>query len=220
MARKELHLISDGKRAVAPFIEMAAAVHPLLDYIHLREKQWSALELLAAAEQLQHVGVPASKLVINDRLDVALAAGAAGVQLAWHSLGPAAARPLAPYLRLGRSVHSPAEAAEAARQGADYCLFGHVFPTGSKPGQRERGLAELAEAVGCCRIPLIAIGGIRPEHAGQILAAGAAGIAVMSGICSAADPVAAAEAYYAAVQAPQAGEGGVQDEAAHQRTIR
>ena len=199
---------------------MVAAIHPLLDYIHLREKQWSALELLAAAGQLMHEGVPASKLIINDRLDVALAAGAAGVQLSWRSLGPAAARTVAPYLRLGRSVHTPAEAAEAAREGADYCLFGHIFPTSSKPGQQERGLEELAQAVDCCGIPLIAIGGIRPQHAEQVLAAGAAGIAVMSGICGAIDPLAAAESYYAAVQAPQAGEGGVQDEAEHQWTNR
>ncbi|MGN7760840.1 thiamine phosphate synthase [Paenibacillus sp. 22594] len=196
----EIHLISDGKLEPGRFVSLAAAVHPLVDYIHLREKHRSALELLGMAEQLMRAGIPASCLVINDRLDVALAAGAGAVQLAWHSLPPAAARAAASGLRLGRSVHSAAEAAEAGRQGADFCLFGHIFPTGCKPGQRGRGLALLEEAVRSTRIPLIAIGGVEPGNAGQVIRHGAAGIAVMSGICGADDPVAAARAYWLALQ--------------------
>lgn len=178
---------------------MAAVVHPLLDFIHLREKQLSARELLDITGKLLLAGVPASKLIINDRVDVALAACAAGVQLAWHSLPPAAARAAAPALRLGKSVHSVQEAAEAGRQGADFCLFGHVFPSVCKPGQQERGLAQLADAVCVCDIPLIAIGGITPANTGLVVRQGAAGIAVMSGICSAKDPLAAARAYRTAV---------------------
>ncbi|MBW4082322.1 thiamine phosphate synthase [Paenibacillus sp. S150] len=196
----EIHLISDGKLETERFVSLAAAVYPLVDYIHLREKHRSALELLDMAERLLRAGIPASRLVINDRLDVALGAGAGGVQLAWHSLSPAAARAAAPGLRLGRSVHSAAEAAEAGRQGADYVLFGHVFPTASKPGQQERGLELLAGAVRSSSIPLIAIGGIEPVNAGQVLRQGAAGIAVMSGICGAEDAAAAARAYRLAVQ--------------------
>ncbi|MEK8212622.1 thiamine phosphate synthase [Paenibacillus sp. FSL L8-0463] len=198
---KEIHLISDGKQNPAQFVQLAAAVHFIVDYIHLREKAMSVRELMSLTEQLIIAGVPPSKLVINDRVDVALAAGTGGVQLAWHSLPPAAARGIAPGLRLGRSVHSPEEAAESGRQGADFCLFGHVFPSACKPGQRERGLQQLAAAVRCSSIPLIAIGGIEPGNAGKVLATGAAGIAVMSGICSAGDPVAAATAYRSAVQA-------------------
>jgi thiazole tautomerase (transcriptional regulator TenI) len=163
-ALKEIHLISDGRLNPEQFAELAAAVHYMVDYIHLREKTMSARELLTAAERLLTAGVPSSKLVINDRMDVALAAGAAGAQLAWHSLAPATARGIAPGLRLGRSVHSAEEAAQAGRQGADYCLYGHVFPTACKPGQRERGLEQLAEAVCCCSIPLIAVGGITPDN--------------------------------------------------------
>ncbi|MHA6529601.1 thiamine phosphate synthase [Paenibacillus sp. BAC0078] len=196
----EIHLISDGKLGPERFIALAASVHPLMDYIHLREKHLSARELLSLTEQLIRAGISAAKLIINDRLDVALAAGAGGVQLAWHSLPPAAARAAAPGLRLGRSVHSAEEAAEAGRQGADYCLFGHVFATACKHGQQERGLDLLRAAVRTSSIPLIAIGGIEPGNAGRIVRQGAAGIAVMSGICSSADPVAAAKAYRAAVQ--------------------
>lgn len=181
------------------FIEMAAAVHPLTDYIHLREKRLSARELMAAAAGLSAAGIPAAKLIINDRLDVALAAGAGGVQLAWHSLPPAAARLAAPGLRVGMSVHSSVEAAEAGQQGADYCLYGHVFPSVCKPGLPERGLLQLGEAVRSSMIPLIAVGGIVPDNVGEILGQGAAGIAVMSGICGAEDPAAAAAAYRRAV---------------------
>ncbi len=193
-------MISDGKLEPGRFINLAAAVYPLVDYIHLREKHRPALELLDMAKQLLLAGVPASSLVINDRLDVALAAGAGAVQLAWNSLPPASARAAAPGLRLGRSVHSAAEAAEAGRHGADYGLFGHVFPTACKPGQQERGLGLLAEAVRRSRMPLIAIGGIEPGNAAQVIRQGAAGIAVMSGICSTEDPVAAARAYRLAVR--------------------
>lgn len=195
----EIHAVSDGRLMPEALAEWAVAVHPMVDYIHLREKAMSARELLAAAARLLYAGVPPAKLVINDRIDVALAAGAGGVQLAWHSLPPAAVRGFAPGLRIGRSVHSREEAAEAGRQGADFCLYGHVFPTTCKPGRQARGLAQLAEAVRWSRIPLIALGGITPGNAGAVLAQGAAGIAVMSGICGAPDPVAAARAYRAAV---------------------
>ncbi len=157
-------------------------------------------------------GVPAAKLVINDRVDVALAAGAAGVQLAWHSLPLSAARAAAPAQRLGKSVHSAQEAEEAGRQGADFCLFGHVFPSICKPGQQERGLTQLADAVRMCGIPLIAIGGITPANTGLVIRQGAAGIAVMSGICSVKDPLAAVRAYRRAVIQAE-GKGGEGHEA-------
>lgn len=192
---------------MARFAAMAAMVHPLVDFIHLREKQRSARELLDMTGKLLLAGVPSSKLVINDRVDVALAAGAAGVQLAWHSLPLSAVRAAAPALRLGKSVHSVQEAEEAGGQGADFCLFGHVFPSVCKPGQQERGLAQLADAVRVCGIPLIAIGGITPANTGLVLRQGAAGIAVMSGICSADDPLAAVRAYRRAVIQAE-GKGG------------
>lgn len=191
----ELHMISDGRLSPGALAGLAGAVQPMVDYIHLREKSMSARELLAAAEQLLAAGVPPAKLVINDRIDVALAAGAGGVQLGGHSLPPEAARSIAPDLRVGRSVHSAEEAAQAGQQGADFCLYGHVFPTACKPGLAARGLEQLAEAVRRSSVPLIALGGITPGNAGAVMAQGAAGIAVMSGICGAPDPVAAARAY-------------------------
>lgn len=196
----EIHLLSDGKLDADQFAVLAAAVHPLLDYIHLREKKLSARELLNMALILLHAGVPAAKLIINDRLDVAMAAGAAGVQLAWNSLPVSAARLAAgSSLRLGASVHSLEEIMEAGCQGADFCLFGHVFPSVCKPGQKERGLTLLQEAVLTGSVPIIALGGITPDNTPQVLQTGAGGIAVMSGICSADDPLSAAQAYRNAV---------------------
>ncbi len=200
MAQGEIHLISDGKLSLRQFINKMTVLHPLADYIHLREKHLSARELLSAGEQLLLAGIPASKLIINDRIDVAVILGAGGVQLAWHSLKPAAARVLGPRLRLGSSVHSSEEASEAAGQGADYCLFGHVYLTASKPGQPERGLDLLADIVRHSPIPVIAIGGIKPNNVAKVMEQGVAGIAVMSGICGAADPVTAMNAYRTAMQ--------------------
>ncbi|WP_217696528.1 thiamine phosphate synthase [Paenibacillus odorifer] len=199
MLQAEIHLISDGKLQLRHFVELAVTVQTWVDYIHLRDKQCPACELLAAAQQLLAAGMPATKLIINDRIDVALAAGAAGVQLAWHSLSPVTARRIAPQLRLGRSVHSPEEAANASEQGADYCLFGHVFPSDSKLGLPARGLELLAETVETSSIPVIAIGGISLANAAQIIRQGAAGVAVMSGICGADDPYEAAKAIHKAV---------------------
>lgn len=199
MAKPEVHLISDGELPLEQWVEIAVAAEPWVDYIHLRKKHCSAKELLVSAQAMIAAGIPVTKLVINDRLDVALAAGAAGIQLAWHSLGPNAARRIAPQLRLGRSVHSPEEAVMASRQGADYCLFGHVFPTGSKVGQPARGLELLAETVQSSSIPVIAIGGISSDNAAAIIQQGAAGLAVISGICRAKNPYEAAKAIYNAV---------------------
>ncbi|MFD1773153.1 thiamine phosphate synthase [Paenibacillus rhizophilus] len=197
----EIHLISGGGTLLDNFVLIAEAVHSLVDYIYLREKSCTANELFESVKEMCRRGVPLDKIVVNDRLDVALASGAGGVQLAGHSLPPAAARPLAPELRIGRSVHSAAEAAAAADDGADYCLYGHVYATASKPGLPGRGLSGLAETVRACPVPVIAIGGIEPGNAGQVIRSGAAGIAVLSGICGAADPVAAAKAYRDAVRA-------------------
>ncbi|AIQ12192.1 thiamine phosphate synthase [Paenibacillus durus] len=197
----EIHLISGGGTLMDSFIFIAAAVGPFVDYIHLREKTRTAEELYAAVEKMRSLGIRPEQIVVNDRLDVALASGAGGVQLAGHSLRAAAARKLSQSLRIGRSVHSPDEAAAAADEGADYCLFGHIYASASKPGLPGRGLDRLAETVRACRVPVIAIGGIEPGNAGQVISCGAAGIAVLSGICGASDPVAAAKSYRAAVRA-------------------
>ncbi|MEW9669290.1 thiazole tautomerase TenI [Ammoniphilus sp. 3BR4] len=195
MRNLELHLISNGKQALEQFADVASLVHPIVQAVHLREKARTARELWDGIQHLALRGVPLNKIYLNDRADVAWSAGAKGVQLAYHSLPPAAVKKAFPQLRVGRSVHSLSEAREMEQQGADYVIFGHVFPSGSKPGLEARGVEALAEVAGQIRIPVIAIGGIHPENVKDVINAGAAGIAVMSGILDAGDPLAAAQHY-------------------------
>ncbi|MDF2922902.1 MAG: transcriptional regulator TenI [Paenibacillaceae bacterium] len=194
MSTTEIHLIS-GPLDNGHFLAVASRVHHLLDYIHLRDKDATAGRLVQLAESLLDRGVPAPKLIINDRVDAALCAGAGGVQLAWHSLRPGPVKSRWPDLRVGCSVHSAQEAEEAFAQGADYVLFGHIYPSSSKPGLPGRGLGALQETVSRSCGPVIALGGILPGHVPAILRQGAAGFAVLSGIGSASDPVAAAWSY-------------------------
>jgi len=81
-----------------------------------------------------------------------------------------------------------ARATQAAAEGADWLTFGHVFATSSHPGEPPRGLDELARVVQAVHVPVIAIGGIGPDEVAAVLAAGAAGVAVMSAILKASDP--------------------------------
>ncbi|KIL41311.1 transcriptional regulator [Gordoniibacillus kamchatkensis] len=199
MDTKELHVISTGRQ---PFADLAAAmrdIHRFVSCFHLREKTKTAAELMAAIELLQAAGMPAERIVVNDRADVAAAAGASGVHLAYHSLSVSAVKRLFPQLRVGKSVHSEEEAVQAEAEGADYVMYGHIFPTSSKPGLPARGIEALRLLAARVRIPVVAIGGIKPPDAGAVLNAGAAGVAVMSGILEADDPGRAAAAYYDAL---------------------
>lgn len=209
----ELHHICDASDPMC-CIRTAAQIHRLTDYIHLRGPGLPARELAALAEALLEAGVPTPKLIMNDRVDIALALGLGGVQLAWHSLEPRLVKSRWPGLRAGRSVHSPEEAEEAFRQGADFVLFGHVYETGSKPGVAPRGLEALAETVRRSNGPVIALGGITPERVGAVLAAGAAGYAVLSGIGASPEPLAAVARYRAGeALIPIPDEGGESHEA-------
>lgn len=204
--KPELHLISDSRMTPEAFAALAAEIHPMLDGIHLRWKDRHAKELAATLDWMEAHGVPLGKVLVNDRADVAWAYGAGGVQLAWHSMEPDVVKQRFPELRVGRSVHSAEEAQEAKRQGADFVMYGHIYETGSKPGLPARGLGLLADVVRQAGLPVIAIGGIGPEQTEAVLQQGAAGIAVIAGICRAAHPAAAAAEYAEAIRlAMQAG---------------
>jgi thiazole tautomerase (transcriptional regulator TenI) len=196
MAGKELHIISTGELTLAELVRIAAATHRFAAAFHLREKAWTARELMEGTRLLIAAGVPPQRIVVNDRADVAVAAGVRGAHLAWHSLDVREVKRLFPQLRVGKSVHDEAEAVQAEAEGADYVLFGHIFATASKPGLPARGLAALQSLASRVKVPVIAIGGVTPERVPAVLQAGAAGVAVMSGIMKAADPVSAAQAYH------------------------
>lgn len=191
----EMHVITNGKLEVEALAAKLAAVAPHVDYVHLREKRKTARELLQLCEILSGEDVSMSKLIVNDRVDVAVACGAAGVQLAGHSLPVQVVKRAYPSLRAGCSVHSVVEAQQAEQSGADYVVYGHLYETGSKPGLTPRGPEALARVVAAVAIPVIAIGGIGPQHLRELEASGAAGFAVMSSVMDAPDAAQAVQAY-------------------------
>jgi thiamine-phosphate pyrophosphorylase len=206
LGKFQLHVITEPKRDFGELRRaVLAATESGADWVQLRDKGASALTMFRQARELTPSAAAGAerprrvasgdgrgegpRLSINDRLDVALACGAAGVHLAAQSLPVAEAKRLAGgRLLVGRSVHALAEAIQAAQDGADYLTFGHVFPSTSKPGQEPRGVAQLAEIVQAVDVPVIAIGGINISNLDQVLATGCAGIAVISAVLSAADP--------------------------------
>lgn len=194
-----VHVVSDRRRTGGrPLAGVAAAAARAgAAALHLREKDLPAAELLRLAREVAAAVRPCATLVlVNGRLDVALAAGADGVHLGRDALPVGAARRLAerlagPGFLVGASVHSVEEARAAAGEGADYLLFGHVFETGSKPGLPGRGLEALAAVCAAVPVPVVAIGGLSPGNAAAARAAGAAGVAVLSAVMAAPDPGAA-----------------------------
>jgi thiamine-phosphate pyrophosphorylase len=172
--------------------------------VQVREKDLSALDLCRLTERLlARTRAAGAALLVNDRVDVALATGADGVHLTRKSLPPREARRLLGSERvIGLSCHSAAEAGEAAAEGADFAVLGPIYPTPSKtPFGPPLGLEVLRAARAACSCPLLAIGGIKADQVPAVLGAGADGVAVISAVLSAADPAAAARELLAAVAA-------------------
>ena len=163
-----------------------AAVAAGVDWVQIRERDMPARELLALAKGAIDACDAKARIIINDRLDVALAAGAAGVHLGGASVP---AREVASWCRegnapveflIGVSCHSLEEVREADAAGASYVFFGPVFETPSKKTfGSPQGVETLAELCGAVRIPVIAIGGVSEENAAECVRAGAAGIAAI-----------------------------------------
>lgn len=189
-----LMLVTDRHRSALPLVEaVAKAVEGGVNVVQLREKDLCPRELADLALEVKGAIAGRALLVINDRLDVALAVGADGVQLGRCGLPPALARrAVGDGLLLGRSVHSAREAREAAAEGADYLVVGTIFETPSHPQVKPAGLRLLREARAEADAPLIAIGGITEANARGCLRAGASGVAAISAILCSEDPRAAA----------------------------
>jgi thiamine-phosphate diphosphorylase len=161
---------------------VAAAAAAGVDLVQVRERDMAARDLSRLVERcVAAVQGTRTRVLVNDRLDVALAARAHGVHLRGDSPPASRARPLAPIgFLIGRSVHSAAEAVAAyAEGGLDYLLFGAVFTTTSKPGQIPAGVQALAEVVGVTPLPVLAIGGISSETAPALARTGCAGFAAI-----------------------------------------
>lgn len=184
--KPRLCLITDRKLSKRPLIEaIKEAVSAGVDIIQLRENNISTKEYFELARQIKIICEKYSALfIINDRIDIALAVEADGIHLGWQSLPFHIARHLLGKEKIiGISAHSKNEAVSAEGKGADYITLGPVFPTASKNG--------LIEPLGCnnfidikksLKIPVFAIGGIKENNIGEIIKAGADGIAVISAI--------------------------------------
>ena len=173
-------LVTD--RRIRPLVQQCSdAVRAGVDMIQVRERDVDGGPLaLLVAELVRLTRGTATRVVVNDRLDVALACGADGVHLRGDSIPPESARSIAPPgFLIGRSVHDEQEAATVAAS-VDYLIAGTVFPTSSKPGLTEwlglEGLARICDAVA---VPVLAIGGITADRLPGVAAAGAAGIAAI-----------------------------------------
>jgi thiamine-phosphate pyrophosphorylase len=191
----------------------AAAARGGLDRVQVREKDLEGGPLLRLVTEITAAlrGIAGSRTIVlvNDRLDVALAAKAAGVHLPSAGLPPGEVRRHAGRKFLvGRSVHSLAEAKEAVKSGADHLIAGPVFATPSKAAYGEPlGVAALEKIAHAVRVPVWAIGGITPETAPALAGLPIAGVAAIRAIAEAPDPAAAVRALRAALVAP-GGAGG------------
>lgn len=187
-----------GDRRLEDVVE--AAVEGGVNAVQLREKDLPAGDLFGLSMRLRQIVGSQALLLVNDRLDVALAAGAHGVELGGTSLPTEIARKLAPNLVIGRSVHDVAHAAQAIQDGADLLVVGTMFASRSHPGQTPAGPPLIRRVAALSPIPLIGIGGITPANATQVIAAGANGVAAITAITMAPDPREAAKRLVAAVQ--------------------
>ena len=191
-----LHVITDTTiQSQFTHAELAQmAIEGGADTIQFRQKDRSTRELVESAQAVQTVcaehWVP---LIVNDRADIALAVGAAGAHFGQDDLPVAAGRRvLSPAMIIGASARIEDKILEAISAGADYIGFGPIYQTSSKPdAESPKGLEALQRMSAIAQCPVIAIGGITVETAYEVIRAGAHGIAVISAVCGAADPVAA-----------------------------
>jgi thiamine-phosphate pyrophosphorylase len=175
--------------------------------VQLREKTMPLIDLYPLARALQRRCREAGCLfIVNDRVDLALAVDADGVHVGQEDL-PAreARRLLRPGMILGVSTHDEGQARRARDDGADYVAVGSMYPTGSKPGFRLVGPDLLRRVRAEIPVPLVAIGGITVDNVAEVIRAGADAVAVISAVCAASDPAAAARHFLDAIRA--AGEG-------------
>ncbi|WP_129114792.1 thiamine phosphate synthase [Halegenticoccus tardaugens] len=188
---------------------VAAAIEGGVGVVQLREKHATVRERLRVGREVRSLTADARvPFVVNDRVDLALALDADGVHLGDDDLPVAAARDLlGDDAIVGRSVSSVAGAERAEATGADYLGVGAVFPTESKnvtSEQAERGVETVRRVADAVDLPLVGVGGITPENADEVAAAGADGAAVITAITAADHPAAATRALREAVDAGRA----------------
>ncbi len=197
-----LHAVTDERVARRPDLEQVAAAlaggAPDLA-LHARGHALRGLEHYQLAVRLRPPPSASVRLFVNDRLDIALATAATGVQLGRGSLAVTDARRVGPAWLIGRSVHSRAEAEAAHGEGADYLLVGPVFATATHPDVAPLGVAALGAIAGL-GVPVLAIGGITVARVAAVREAGAWGVAAIRALWDAPHPGAAAREMWEALE--------------------
>lgn len=202
-ARLRLHLVTDavqcGERGLLAVVQ--SAVRGGVTCVQLREKSLDTRAFVERARALKALLSPLRiPLLVNDRVDVALAAGADGVHVGQSDMAPQDVRRLMPGALIGLSIESWQQMREAERAPVDYYGISPVFATSSKADAAPAlGLAGLQQLRRMTARPLVAIGGIQAGNVAAVMAAGADGVAVVSALCAADDPARAAQALLAAM---------------------
>ena len=178
-------MITDRHRAGGEEVllrRVAEAAHAGVHLVQVRERDLDGGPLTRFVQRcVSAVQSTRTRIIVNERLDVALAAGAHGVHLRGNSMPARRVRSMTPSgFLVGRSVHTREETIQMATDGGlDYLIFGAVFPTASKPAQASAGADVLAEVVAVTPIPVLAVGGITTETAAALAHSGAAGFAAI-----------------------------------------
>lgn len=186
--KMKLIAVTDNSHSVAELAFKILQIKDVVDYVHIREKSKTPKQMLTLLKLLEEGGMAKEKVVLNDRLDVALLKQIPTIHLPSQGLPVKEVKRQFPHIRVGCSIHSVEEAIQAERDGADYVLYGHCFETNSKIGLAPNGIEPILEMKKGLRIPVYAIGGITPGRVAVLQTVKADGIAIMSGIFSVHDP--------------------------------
>ncbi|EKN71463.1 transcriptional regulator TenI [Neobacillus bataviensis LMG 21833] len=192
----KLMAVTDQSHSVRELASKIIQIKNKIDFVQIREKTKTVKEIITLLQHLEEGGVEKEKIFLNDRLDIALLMDIPNVHFPEKGLPVKRVKERFPHLTVGRSVHSFEGAKEAEVEGADYLLYGHCFETNSKRGKAPNGIEPLIEMKKNLSLPVYAIGGIKLDKVNELRELKADGIAVMSGIFSAENPLAAASQFY------------------------
>lgn len=195
----KLIAVTNDRMPLVDLIETLEVIEPYMDAVILREKSKSKPDLLKLIRHLKESNFDDKKIIVHGNPEIAASEQVDYVQLPGRGFPLQILKEQFPTLSFGKSVHSFEEAKNAAAEGADSVLYGHLFQTNSKPGLQPRGIEEISKIAAGLEIPVYAIGGILPHHIKTLIDLNIAGIAVMSTIFNSEHPKEAAKSYYDAI---------------------
>jgi thiazole tautomerase (transcriptional regulator TenI) len=194
--RMKLIAITDDKHTIDELVSKIIQIIDVVDYVHIREKSKKPIEIISLINLLKNKKVAMEKIVISDRMDIAILLNLTNFHLPGQSLPMKTVKEYFPNLRVGQSVHTLSESIQAEIDEADYVIYGHCFETTCKNGLPPNGIDQLIDMKRSLKIPIYAIGGITLDHVQTLKELEVDGIAVMSGIFSSPDPYKTALHYY------------------------